>query len=169
MTVIVSARLILREFVESDAEALLALLNDPDWIRFIGDRQVRTLDDARRQIEERYRAQYRQLGFGFWAMTLKPAGPLIGMCGLIKRDELPGVDIGYALLPAFRGQGYVLEATRACRDYAREVLKLDQLLAIVSPDNAASIKVLTALGMQEISRMRLSADADEVAVYRAPL
>ncbi|HUP98204.1 MAG TPA: GNAT family N-acetyltransferase [Usitatibacter sp.] len=141
-----TARLELREIDAGDAAFILELVNDPDWIRFIGDRGVRSLDDARGYIERGPASMYRKLGFGLWLVARKEGDVPIGMCGLIKRDTLEHVDLGYAFLPAYRGQGYARESAEAARDYAFEVLGLDRLVAITDPANDPSGKLLERLG-----------------------
>ena len=159
MLVLRTPRVVLRWFTDDDARFIVELLNDPGWKKFIGERGVRTEDDARTWIAERLVALYRSQGFGLWAMQRVSDGALIGMCGLVKRDSLPGIDIGYALLPAFRGMGYVREAAAACLAYGADVLGLERILAITRPGNTASIRVLESLGMQWERTERL-ADAD---------
>ncbi len=142
-----TARLALREFTPEDAAFIVALLNDPDWLRFIGERNVRNDNDARQFIAEQLVAKYRTQGFGLWAMQRLADGALVGMCGLVSRATLADIDLGYALLPQYRGAGYVREAAAACLDHAARVLKLPRVVAITRPDNAASIRVLHSLGM----------------------
>ena len=110
MTVLETERLILRQFTTDDAGFILEQLNEPSWIQNIGDRKIRTLDDARAYIVNGPRASYEKNGFGLWLIVLKETGESIGMCGLIKRDGLEDVDIGYALFPRFWSRGYAHEA-----------------------------------------------------------
>jgi [ribosomal protein S5]-alanine N-acetyltransferase len=147
MTVIETARLRLEQFQPDDAEFILQLVNEPAWLAFIGDKGVRNLDDARTYLANGPIAMYARCGFGLYRVDLKASGAAIGMCGLIRRDTLPDVDIGYALLPGHWGQGYAEEAARATLQHARDTLRLPRLLAIVSPDNARSIRLLEKLGL----------------------
>jgi RimJ/RimL family protein N-acetyltransferase len=140
-------RLLLRELAVADAPFILELLNDPDWRRFIGDRGVRTLGEAGAYILEGPMAMYRRLGFGLWHVGLKDRTP-IGICGLIKRETLDHVDIGFAFLPAFRGQGYGFEAAAATLDYGRDVLRLERIVATTTLDNDASGRLLEKLGLR---------------------
>ena len=144
---IATARLRLDPFTVDDAPFIVALLTDPDWLRYIGDRGVRTLDDARRYLETGPMASYAAHGFGLYRVALRDSGVPIGMCGLLRRETLPDVDIGFAFLPDYRTQGFAVESARATLRYARETLGLDRIVAIVSPENAASIRVLETLGM----------------------
>ena len=146
--VVESARLRLRHVVEHDAPFILDLLNDPDWLRYIGDRGVRSLDDARRYIADGPRRMYADHGFGLFLVERKDDGAALGMCGLIRRDALPDVDIGFALAPTFRGHGYALEAAAATLGYARQVHKLTRVVAIAMPENDASNRLLERLGMR---------------------
>ena len=138
MNLIETERLILREFSEADAPFVLALVNDPAWIKFIGDRGVRSLDDARIYIAERLQKSYQEFGFGMWLVERKEFGAPIGMCGLLKRDYLADLDIGFGFMPAFRGQGYALESACAVLDYGKEKFGLKHVLAFALPENHPS-------------------------------
>ena len=142
--VLETARLAMRPLRDADAPFILELLNDPDWIRFIGDRKVRTLDDARGYIGRILKNQ-EKLGFSLLHTALKDGTPA-GLCGLIKRDDHEDVDLGFAFLPAFRGRGYAAEAGAAARDYGVEVLGLECLVAFTDTENQASCRVLERLG-----------------------
>jgi RimJ/RimL family protein N-acetyltransferase len=132
---------------ERDAAFILELLNDPSFIANIGDRRVRTQDDAREYIRKGPLASYDQFGFGLWLVELRDGVP-IGMCGLLKRNVLEDVDIGFAYLPAYRSQGYGHEAARAVLDHARDVLGVPRVVAIVNENNVASARLLEKLGME---------------------
>lgn len=162
-----TARLTLTELAPEDAPFILALLNDPAWLRNIGDRGIRTLDGARDYIVAGPVAMYAREGFGLWKTALASGEP-IGLCGLIKRPTLDDVDLGFALLPAYRGQGYAREAAQACVDYAREVAGLRRLVAIVSPGNADSIRLLGALGLHYERTLELTA-GDPVQLHAMAL
>ena len=169
MIVTRTERLSLRWLEPSDGAFILQLVNDPDWLRYIGDRGIRTLADAEAYIETGPRAMYARLGFGLYAISVNRGRHLIGMCGLIQRDTLPHIDIGYALLPAFRGHGYALEAAQACVALARDTFKVHRLLAIASPDNAASARLLNKLGMQLEQTLELVPGSSPVAMYALEL
>lgn len=139
-------RLRLRVLVEDDAPVYLALVNDPAFIAYIGDRQLRTLDDARRGLRDGPLAMQARHGHAMYMVELHDGTP-IGFSGLLKRDALAWVDIGYAFLPAWRGRGYALEAARAVRDHAA-ALGITPLAAICHPANAASIALLLRLGLR---------------------
>ena len=148
MTVLETERLILRHFNLDDAPFVLTLLNEPSFLQYIGDKKVRTLDDARQYITNGPRASYERHGFGLYRVELAGSNTPIGMCGLLKRDELPDPDIGFAFLPDYWNKGFAFEAATAVLNYAREQLKLHRVLAIVNPDNDASIKLLERLGLK---------------------
>ncbi len=169
MNVIETERLSLREVSEADAAFVLELLNDADFKRNIADRGVRTLDEARRYISERFAESYRRHGFGLWLVETKDGRAPAGVCGLVKREELPGLDIGYAFLPAFRSKGYARESASAVLRHARDVLGLGRLYAIVNPDNAGSIRVLEKLGMRFERMFRLSDEGPEIKLFSADL
>ena len=146
MTRLETERLRLRRVGLEDAPFILMLVNDPDWLRFIGDRGVRTLADARGYIRSGPVKMYETFGFGLYAVEPKRGGAPIGLCGLIKRDALPEPDLGFAFLPAWRGQGYAREAALAIVEEARTTLGLPRILAITSLDNTRSIKLIERLG-----------------------
>jgi RimJ/RimL family protein N-acetyltransferase len=169
LNVIETERLTLREMSEADAAFVLELLNDADFKRNIADRGVRTPEDARRYIAERFAESYRRHGFGLWLVETKETGAPAGICGLVKRDTLPGVDIGYAFLPSFRARGYAYESAAGVLRQARDVLGLRRLYAVVNPDNAGSIRVLEKLGMKFERMVKLSAEEPEVKLFSADL
>ena len=159
----------LRQFSTDDAEFILELLNEPSFIQNIGDRKVRTLDDACAYIMNGPVASYAKNGFGLYAVVLKDTHETIGMCGLIRRDTLEDVDIGYALLPQFWSRGYALEAAQAVKEYARNAIGLKRLVAITDPANEGSIRVLEKLGLRFEKMVRLSADDIELKLFTADL
>jgi [ribosomal protein S5]-alanine N-acetyltransferase len=162
-------RLFLRQLTTEDAQFILELLNDPSFIRNIGDRNVRTIDDACSYILNGPVASYAKNGFGLYLVLLKETHEPIGMCGLIKRDGLEDVDIGYALLPRYWSNGYAVEAARATKEYAREVLGLKRIVAIVDPVNAGSIRVLEKIGLHYETMVRLSIDDIDLKLFGAEL
>jgi [ribosomal protein S5]-alanine N-acetyltransferase len=159
MLVLETERLRLRSFTTGDAPFVLTLLNEPSFLHFIGDKNVRTLEDASQYLLNGPMASYEKNGFGILLVELKDANIPIGMCGLIKREELPAPDIGFAFIPDYWGRGFASEAATAVMNDARERLKLNRILAIVNPDNDASIKLLQRLGL---SFQRLK---DDVKVF----
>jgi RimJ/RimL family protein N-acetyltransferase len=159
MKILETSRLSLRKMSVDDAEFMLTLLNDPSWLRFVGDRGVRTLEDARNYILQGAMANYERLGYGFYLVELTEAGIAIGMCGLAKRDYLEHTDIGFAFLPAYWGQGYAFEAAAATLHYAKEQLHLPRILATTRLDNLSSSKLLEKLGMR-LDKIIMHPDGD---------
>ena len=164
MIVIETERLILRRLTLDDAAFIHELVNDPDWLRYIGDKGVRTLDDARGYLGKGPIDMYARLGFGLFRVEQRSDGAVIGLCGLIKRDTLDDVDIGFAFLPAYRAQGYAREAAQATLDYARDALHLGRVVAIVSPNNRDSAKLLEKVGLREERRLEI-AERDPVILF----
>jgi len=158
-------RLLVREFDTNDAEFILELLNQPSFHRFIGDKGVRSVDDAKNYIATGPIASYQRHGFGLYLVELKDRNVPIGMSGVLKRESLPDPDLGFAFLPEYWGNGYAFEAASAALDQARDVFRLTRILAITNPDNDASIKLLAKLGFQFERVMKLSRDADEVKLF----
>ena len=164
MNILETERLTLRQFTADDAPFILELVNEPSFIQNIGDRGVRTLSDAVKYIETGPVSSYARNGFGLYVVTLKESGESIGMCGLIKRDALDDVDIGYAYLPRFWSKGYAVEAARAVKEQARG-LGLKRLVAIVDPANTGSIRVLEKLGLAFEKMIKLSADDIDLKLF----
>jgi RimJ/RimL family protein N-acetyltransferase len=160
-------RLILRRLGTDDAAFILELLNDPSWLRFIGDKGVRTIEDARSYIANGPVAMYARLGFGLYLVELKQGGDSIGICGLIKRESLEDVDIGFAFLPRFWAQGFAFESTSAVMSYGMRVLGLSRIVAITSQENHVSAKLLEKLGFRFERLARLATDSPEVQLYAA--
>jgi RimJ/RimL family protein N-acetyltransferase len=164
-TVLETERLILRRLCDDDAAFILELVNDADWLRYIGDKGVRDLDGARAYIRNGPMNMYEKAGFGLWRVELKAGAVPIGLCGLIRRDTLPDVDIGFAYLPRYRGRGYAREAARATVAYGASVVGLRRIVAITSPDNAASGRVLEDVGLRFERMFPIPGEDREVRLY----
>ena len=158
-------RLILRRVTVDDAGVILALLNEPSFIRNIGDRGVRTLEDARDYIINRLIASYENFGFGMYLVVMKDSGSPVGLCGLIRRDGLDDVDIGYAFLQQFWSNGYATESALAVKKYAKNIIGLKRLVAITDPANQGSIRVLEKIGLEFEKMVKLSEDDIELKLY----
>ena len=158
-------RLTIRAFTLDDAAFIVALLNDSDWLRFIGDKAVKTEQDARRYLTTGPIAMYALHGLGLCAIERNKDRATIGMCGLIRREGLEDVDIGYALVPEARGQGFALEAAQAVLEHGLTTLRIDRIVAITDPDNVASTRVLEGIGMRFERHMQLGEGAKRVALY----
>ena len=165
MVICETERLRVRHLTVDDAAFILRLLNEPSFIRHIADKGVRTLDDARSYLRNGPLASVGKHGFGLNRVELKTSGEAIGMCGLIKRDAFDDVDIGYALLPAFCGQGYAAEATRAVLGSAVRNHGLQRVIAVVNPDNLDSIRLLEKLGFCFEKMVRLAANEPEIRQF----
>ncbi|MEO5509241.1 MAG: GNAT family N-acetyltransferase [Longimicrobiales bacterium] len=159
-------RLRLREMVEEDAPFILELLNEPSFLRFIGDKGVRTLDDARAYIIGGPVASYLANGHGLYHVELKATRAAIGMSGLVKRPTLEHPDLGFAFLPAYWSQGYALEAARAVMDLADNELKIPTVIAIASPDNVASAKLLNHVGLVYAEMISTTGGEPDLALFR---
>jgi [ribosomal protein S5]-alanine N-acetyltransferase len=162
VTVLTTKRLTLRRLSPADAEFILELLNDEAFLRFIGDKAVRSADDARQYILDGPVASYERNGFGLWLVELKESGLPVGMCGLLKRESLRDVDIGFAFLPAYRSQGYAFEAASAVLEYGRTEFGLKRIVAIADPENAGSLRVLQKIGMRFERMITVSEGAPEI-------
>jgi [ribosomal protein S5]-alanine N-acetyltransferase len=164
-TILETPRLLLREFAHGDDAFVLRLLNEPSWLRFIGDRGVRDLDAAQRYVDDRIRASYDRNGFGLWCVVPKGSQEPVGMCGLIRRESLPDVDVGFAFLPTAWGRGFARESAAAVLAHARDVLGLDRILAITDPENAASIRVLERVGMRREGSVRMPGESIDLLLF----
>jgi len=162
MQSLATARLVLRPLTLRDADFVLAVLNDPAFIRFIGDRHVRTREQAQEYISHGPVRDYKDLGHGMLLAEMKADATPIGLCGLLKREYLPDADIGFAFLPAYRSQGFALEAATAVIDHAFATLALPRILAVVQPDNVASRQLLQKLGMHVDRAFKIAANQSEL-------
>ena len=149
----------------TDAEFILKLVNEPPFLRYIGDKGVRTLADARRYVADGPVKSYETNGFGLYKVELKSDTTPIGMCGLVKRDTLPDADIGFAFLKRYWNEGYAFESAAAVMKYARAKLRIKRVLAITTPDNEASAKLLGKIGLTFDRMMKLSKDAPAVKLF----
>ena len=165
MNVLETDRLVLRQLSLDDAEFILELLNEPSFLQFIGDKGVRTLADAREYIRQGPVQSYERHGFGLYLSVLKEGAVSIGICGLLKRESLADVDIGFAFLPRFWSKGYALEAALAVKAFGLNSLGLNRIVAITNPDNEASIKLLEKLGLTFERMIRLSEDSAAIKLY----
>ena len=163
--IITTERLNLRTITTDDAVFYLALVNDPAFIKNIRDKGIRTLEDARTDITNGPMASQEKIGFSLYVMERKEDGLAIGLCGLVKRETLKKVDIGYALLLQFTGQGYAREAAQATLAYANAHLRITKLAGITSPENSASNKLLQSLGFQLEAVVVLAGESRDTNLY----
>lgn len=165
MRILDTERLVLSRLSPEDAPFILELVNEPDWLRFIGDRNVHDLDGARTYIEKVRVEMYARHGFGLYKVALKSDSVPLGMCGLLKRDSLPDADIGFAFLARHRGRGYAHEAARASLDHGRRDFGLKRILAITDPENVSSIRLLEKLGFRFVERLHLEGHGGDSNLY----
>jgi RimJ/RimL family protein N-acetyltransferase len=165
MQIIETERLILREMSADDKVFFLELINEPAWKQNIGDRGVRTEDGAREYILERIVSSYEKFSFGLWLVELKESDVSTGICGLIKRDTLKDVDIGFAFLERFWSKGYAVESALAVMDYAKNKLALKRVAAITVPENLGSIKVLEKIGMKFEKMIKMPGDEKKIKFF----
>ena len=163
--VIETDRLTLRKFTENDAVFILRLLNEPSFLEFVGDKGVRTLDDARRYLREGPIASYAEFGFGLYLVQHREDSVEIGMCGLLKRPTLDDADIGFGFIPEFWSQGFATEAARAVLDRAKRQHGLNRIVAITAPHNSASIQVLEKIGLRFEKTLSLSEGSPEIFLF----
>lgn len=156
-------RLIIAEFDSDDSAFILRLLNTPGWLQYIGDRGIKSEADAANYIVNVLTPPYSKIGFGFWRVNEKQSGEAIGMVGLIKRDSLEDVDIGFALLPEYAGKGFAFEAALACMEFAQTELKLKRVVAITLPSNDSSIRLIEKLGLK--FEKRFMDKGEELSLY----
>ena len=163
--VIETDRLRVRHLALEDAAFVLTLLNEPSWLRFIGDKGVRNLEDARNYLLSGPLAMYARHGHGLYLVERKSDAAAMGMCGLIKRDTLPDVDIGFAFLPVFWGQGYAYEAACAVLAHGRAAFGLARVVAITTPDNHASARLLEKLGLRFEEMLTLPGSSEPLRLF----
>lgn len=141
-------RLLLRKLTLEDAPFIFALVNSSNWLKFIGDKQVKTLKDAEAYIQEKMLDHYAKFGFGFYLVLQKKTHEPIGITGFIKRPSLEHVEVGFAFLPDFEGKGYAFESTHAAMGFGKNTLKIAPIVAITHPENTRSQKLLINIGLQ---------------------
>jgi len=163
-TIAETERLLITEFTFEDAAFIQELVNTPTWLENIGERNVKSEKDAKRYIENGPVKSYNEHGFGLYKVALKDNNFPIGMCGLIKRDTLEDVDIGFAFLPAYEGKGYGFESASAVLNFARS-LKMEKVVAITLPSNVKSINLLKKLNMQFEHRIQFQGEEKELMLY----
>ncbi|MCH9694435.1 MAG: GNAT family N-acetyltransferase [Gammaproteobacteria bacterium] len=158
-------RLRLRPVTVEDAGLMLAVWNDPAFIRNVADRGIRTEAQALQAIRDGAQKLFDDYGYGPYCMSLKSDGAMVGICGLFRRENLDDPDIGFAVLPDYCGKGLASEASFAVLDYASKSLQLDKLLAIVSPENAASIGLIEKLGMRFDRMITMPGETEAICLY----
>ena len=160
-----SERLHLKKFTKDDASFFYELVNDPAWIQYIGNRNVNSIFEAEKYLENNIIPSYEKFGFGFYVVKLKKENTSIGMCGLIKRDWMDYVEIGYAFLAQYRGKGYAIESSIATKEYAKEKLYIHKLAAITDVDNEKSGNLLNRLGFQFVRLISYPGENKKCRLY----
>ncbi|WP_375558963.1 GNAT family N-acetyltransferase [Bernardetia sp. OM2101] len=163
MKILETERLLIEEANLNDASFFLELLNSPNWLEFIGDRNIKSLEDARKYVQESLIDNYTKNDFGFYKMSLKKSNEAIGAVGFLKRDYLDFPDIGYAILPNYEGKGYVSEAAQAVFEYGKNKLHLKEIVAFTTEENLASQKILLKIGLHFIDKR--SVEGEEILYY----
>ena len=164
-SILETERLILREFTADDTQFIIELVNSRGWIENIGDRNIKTEEQARKYLESGPLKSYEVNGFGLSLVEMKSDGTPIGMCGILKRDNLEHPDIGFAFLPAFMGKGFAYEMADATMTFARDTLKLPAIFAITVPANKASIKLLGKIGLRFIKTFHFQDNMEELMLF----
>lgn len=165
MTVLETPRLLLRHFTADDAEFILRLVNEPAFIANIGDRGIRTVPEAASYLTDGPIASYEAHGHGLYLVALKESDQAIGICGLLKRIQFADIDVGYAFLPEFWRRGFAFESAAGVLEYARTALKVEKILALVSPENRASISLLEKLDFEFSELRQMKDDGLPTAIY----
>lgn len=163
--IIETNRLILREFNLEDSKFIQNLLNTPKWIKFIGDRGIKSKKDAKNYLTNGPIKSYQQNGFGLWLVTLKESLIPVGMCGILKREFLEDYDIGFAMLPEYESNGYCYEAANGTLLFAKNKLKLSRIVGFTLQYNNRSINLLNKLGFKYEKMIRMPNDDDDLALF----
>ncbi len=158
-------RLHIEKVRPEDADFIRYLMNTPKWLLYIGDRGITTQKKAVQYIEGTIKASYDTHGYGLYKIVLKTSGAPIGLCGFVRRASLPHADLGFALLPEYEGQGYAMEAAKACLKYAKALLNLHPILAIVSPGNLRSHKLLEKIGFRKTENIKADNQGEKLLVF----
>lgn len=170
MCLVETSRLLISKFTIKDAPFFLELVNTPHWIKYIGDRGIKNIEQAEDKIKEGHLKSYREHGFGFYKLLLKEEDlKPIGTAGLIKRDSLDHVDIGFAMLPDYEGKGYGYESASEIMILAKKMFKLEKLVAITLPTNISSINLLEKLGMVYEKTVKPFDDDEELLLFAKTL
>lgn len=164
-TILETNRLLLRKFTVDDTKFIIELVNSPGWIQYIGDRNMKTEEQAKAYIQDNIIRSYEENGFGLSLVETKSDQNPIGMCGILKRDNLENPDIGFAFLPAFTGKGFAFEIANATITYAKELLKLPVIFAITVPENKSSIRLLEKIGLKFQKQFNLPNNDTELMLF----
>lgn len=165
MIVLETERLQLSRLSYDDCEFIVELVNEPSFKRYIGDKNVKSHDDARRYLREGPIGNYEQFGYGLFLVNLRDTEIPAGICGLVKREEFDDPDIGFAFLKRHRENGYASESAKAVLEYGFETLKLRRIIALADPDNEPSIRLLEKLGFVNERAVRMPEDDHDINLF----
>ena len=165
MTVLETERLVLSRLSYDDCDFIVELLNEPAFQRYIGDKDVRSPDDAREYLRKGPIGSYERHGFGMFLVRNRSDNAPVGMCGLVKREEFDAPDVGFAFLRRFWANGYAVESAIAVLEYGKNVLQLPRIIAMVDPENEASIRLVEKLGLTFEGTVRMPGETDEINMY----
>lgn len=170
MQITETPRLIISKITLKDSKFFLELVNTPHWLKYIGDRKIKTLNDAKTYLQNVTLKSYTNFGFGFYKLQLKEeSNKTIGICGLVKREQLEDVEIGFALLPEYENKGFGHEASLAVLDVAKQVFNLKKITAITLPTNKSSINLLEKLGLSFEKNIKPFDDGEELLLFAKTL
>ena len=164
MKILETERLIIETASENDSEFFLELLNSPNWIEYIGDFGIKSIEEAQNYIQTRLIQSYQENGFGLYKMSLKNKTP-IGICGFVKREYLDSADIGFAILPKYETKGYTYEACSTLMEYGKIKLKFDPILSITTIGNIKSCRLLNKIGLYEIGTVSPNNDVNKLLLF----
>ncbi|MFT5500271.1 MAG: ribosomal-protein-alanine N-acetyltransferase [Woeseiaceae bacterium] len=165
MTVLQTERLILSRLSYDDCEFIYELVNEPVFKRFVGDKQVATLTDAREYLKNGPIGSYERHGFGMFRVSVRDGGEPLGICGLVKREQFADPDLGFAFLRRSWAQGYALESAQVVLEYGKKQLGLSRIIAIADPDNSASVRLIEKLGLEFEGTVRIEGDTSDINLY----
>ncbi len=165
MTVLETERLVLSRLSYDHCEFIFELVNEPTFKRFIGDKDVNSLEDARRYLREGPIESYEKFGYGLFLVTLKNTEEAAGICGLVKRNEFEDPDIGFAFLRRYRSNGYAGESAEAVLEYGFGSLELGRIIAMADPDNESSVRLLERLGFVYEREVRMPEDDHDISMF----
>lgn len=165
MNIFGTDRLIIQEVTLDDSNFIFRLLNSLTWIKFIGDRRIKTEDDARTYILNNFIDSYEKRGYGLYKMCLRENEIPIGICGFLKRDYLDHVDIGFAVLPEYEGKGYAFEASKSILNFGKLKLNMNPILAVTTNENTKSRKLLQKIGLSEVGKIKPNEKEEEFLLF----
>ena len=165
MKILETERLVLRQLTEADAAFFMKLANTPSWLKYIGDRNIKSIEASKKYLRDGSIKSYKERGFGFYMVELQENNDLLGVCGLIKRDTLEDVDIGFAFMPEAEGKGFGYESAYSVLNYAKNKLKINRIIAITVPENERSIGLIKKIGLTYEKMVKLEDDGEDLMQF----